>query len=491
MAVRDFPDGAGITLAPGNAATAANGAWTIAVITKPMALNTFRVVVAVGNGITDLALWTTSSGGVQAVVNGFDAPIALPLVENEWFLIAITKTSGVATPRGHAYRYSTGTWTHLDSANTLEGKAGSVSLIELGRTNNDWFYVGYIAVAGVWTTALSDTQIETLETDLQAWLDTGAVAVWPLNQESVATPVVDITGGGANQTAQSGTAVVLGDDPPGFNFELGGGGPVTVPVNVATETSSAFAVAKRKTKIVTNSIENSTASPVGRRKQRTVGLAVETSSVNTLDVRKQRAVGLATETNTAFLVTSSAIKFIPVGTTVETSTAFVLARSKTYQVNATQETDVAFPVAFSQGFSLGVAVDNNITFPVTKHKVKSLGLATETDVAFSIREPGRLGLATETEFAFPITPYKLRVVSGAVETGQAFGLSKTKVKTLGRTTEFNVSIFITTPEHVVGPFDIGVFLDNKTEVRADLHINVDVSVPKIVSEIRRHLSTSQ
>jgi hypothetical protein len=45
--------------------------------------------------------------------------------------------------------------------------------------------------------------------------------MWPLNQTSVSDPVLDLVGN-ADQTAITGTSVLLGNDPPGFDFSLGG-----------------------------------------------------------------------------------------------------------------------------------------------------------------------------------------------------------------------------------------------------------------------------
>lgn len=318
MAVRNFPGSAGVTLAAGGAAGVPAGAWTVATIIKPAVLDSYQVLIGLGSAIVNLGLWITASGGVQAVAGGFNAPIELPLT-GEWLLVAISKTAGEAAPRGHLYRYSTGTWTHLDSGNTLSDQ-GTVTTIDLGNTGNDWYYTGHMAVAGVWDAALSDPQVETLESSLRAWLDTGAVAVWPLDQDSTSIPVIDITGGGADQTATSGTSVVTGDDPPGFDWSLGGGGePVGVPVGSAAETDTALVLGRFKLHPTAPVIETSQARSVARRARRVAALATETSVVLGAARDKTWTLGLAAEVGTALPVLLPGRRLV--GVAIETDAA--------------------------------------------------------------------------------------------------------------------------------------------------------------------------
>src|SRR5690606_29629507 len=82
---------------------------------------------------------------------------------------------------------------------------------------------GLIAVQAVWANRVpfaNDAAVEAagLEESLQAWFDAEPDALWAFNQESVTDPVNDLTGNGADQIARTGTAVVTGDDPPGFDW---------------------------------------------------------------------------------------------------------------------------------------------------------------------------------------------------------------------------------------------------------------------------------
>jgi hypothetical protein len=132
---------------------------------------------------------------------------------------------------------STGIWSHGAGGTaiadwTSPGASGTVRFNN--ASSSDWFN-GKVAVRAAWSNLLpyaadtgGDAAIEAagLEDTLQAWVDVAPSALCPFNQDAVTTPVEDITGGGGDETSRTGTAVVTGDDPPGFDFTLGGPPPV-------------------------------------------------------------------------------------------------------------------------------------------------------------------------------------------------------------------------------------------------------------------------
>jgi hypothetical protein len=86
-----------------------------------------------------------------------------------------------------------------------------------------------LAALAVYDTNLSDAAIEALSVGLQAMLDAEPLGLWAFNQDAVTTAVDDLTENGADQTARTGTAVITDDDPPEFDFELGGEEPPPDP----------------------------------------------------------------------------------------------------------------------------------------------------------------------------------------------------------------------------------------------------------------------
>lgn len=231
MAVREF-DGVDdfITLSLGNCASLGGGAVTVAAIVKITQMDGPPFFLGGGGLGTRLTLNPFSSQWQAATHLDFFVnvvPISNPGDLNQWRLIAFTKASGTVAPRGHEFEFDTSTWSHANAGSTLPNATTTASVMYLGRLFQDSgvadFLPGRLAVVGVWDSALTDTQIETLETALQNWVDLSPVGLWALNQASVATPVEDLTVGNADQTAITGTTVITGDDPPGFNFTLGGG----------------------------------------------------------------------------------------------------------------------------------------------------------------------------------------------------------------------------------------------------------------------------
>ena len=153
---------------------------------------------------------------------GINSPFTVTAAEG-WVLIAVTKPTGTATVRFHKYVYGTDTWTHSDGS-THGSATGAPDLIRLGVWGQnsgaltDW-YQGDMLIAGEWSAALTDAQLESLPYDLAAWISTGPSAVWLLDQAGTQN-VYDLTGGGANQSG--GTApTVSANSSPIWNYGAG------------------------------------------------------------------------------------------------------------------------------------------------------------------------------------------------------------------------------------------------------------------------------
>lgn len=159
---------------------------------------------------------------------------ATSLSAGTWYLLVVRKPTGSATPRFSIYNYTNTTWTHVAgsgalSDHTAPGASGTIRFNY--QDAGDWFG-SRVAARAVWSNNLpwtadasGDTAIQNagLHTAAANWLSANPSAFWLFNQASVATPVEDLsTTGTADQTSITGTTVVNGDDPPGFDFSLGG-----------------------------------------------------------------------------------------------------------------------------------------------------------------------------------------------------------------------------------------------------------------------------
>lgn len=152
--------------------------------------------------------------------NGFSALHSW--TADEWYLSLITKADGTSTVRNHSMPYSTGVWNHTDRSSVTVEAAGGSTATHFGYGVNTAFRLeGELAVAAVWIgDVLTDGECESLETELSNWLTLNPSACWAFNQDSVVDPVLDLTENGYDQSAITGTSVLTGDDPPGFNFSL-------------------------------------------------------------------------------------------------------------------------------------------------------------------------------------------------------------------------------------------------------------------------------
>jgi len=170
---------------------------------------TWQTILSLENGgsFGSLEVATTAGGELFIYIDG-DESYGGPIVAGEWLMVAVTKTAGTSVPRMHVYRYSTGTWVHEDGDAPVGDVSTVVQTVAFGaweQTQDPWD--GQIAAVAMWDAALTEQQLDGLTARLADWLTSGAVAVWPLGTD----PVVDATGGGADQTGGSGTTVV--DDP--------------------------------------------------------------------------------------------------------------------------------------------------------------------------------------------------------------------------------------------------------------------------------------
>ena len=156
---------------------------------------------------------TFLSGGKIFSANDFGSGLAGPTDKNQWYVIGATKTSG-----NTAYSYTMapvgGSWTQGTSGSSADGSGVDSIVFGKGVIGGGKFD---IAAAAQWATPLTISAIQALgTTSMAAWLAGSPSAAWQFNQASTGTSVTDLTGGGANQTALSGTSVVA--DPAGWTY---------------------------------------------------------------------------------------------------------------------------------------------------------------------------------------------------------------------------------------------------------------------------------
>ncbi|HYH49238.1 MAG TPA: heparin lyase I family protein [Acidimicrobiia bacterium] len=154
-----------------------------------------------------------NSEGRLKLSNGFGgAEDSKAIPDNGWQLIAVTKGLGEVKPRFHIYSYTSKTWVHRTGTEAVPN-GGSVSggKIRLGGLGKEEY-----AAAALYSRVLSDSEVEDLTTSFEEWLELEPTGMWLLNQPDVTKPVLDETGGGANEIFGEtfGTEVHQSSTPP-------------------------------------------------------------------------------------------------------------------------------------------------------------------------------------------------------------------------------------------------------------------------------------
>jgi hypothetical protein len=167
------------------------------------------------NGVGVLRIEATGSGNDLYFGTNADSLPTLPVVNaDNWVLGVATKASGSAAVNFHRYVLDTTTITRATGGSAINNGITPDSTLRWVFGKDEFGNRGAfrIAVAAVWSVALTNAQVDELYASLatQDWYDNSAgtpVALWDFNQADVATDVTDLTGGGADETGIVGTTV--------------------------------------------------------------------------------------------------------------------------------------------------------------------------------------------------------------------------------------------------------------------------------------------
>jgi len=281
--------------------------------------------------------------------------------------------------------------------------------------------------------------------------------------------------------------------------------PINVTVNQVTNTNTAQAITKRKTKVVgqiaatdtaqaitkrklkafTQIVETNTAQAVTRRKTRTigqvseisasnavteltgqtivVGQVVQTNTAQNVAVRKTRTIGQVVNSNTTQTINELKTKTVTqvaaadtaqaftrrktraVGQITNVNTAQAFTKLKVKAIGQVTETETAQVVTRRKTVTIGQVVNTNTANTVSKSKVKLVGQVQQTNTAQSVISPGApstVGQVVETDTAQAISSKKIKAVGQIVETNTSRPLSKVKAKVIGQATSSDAARLI-------------------------------------------------
>ena len=176
----------------------------------------FASLMAGATRTRDLIVDATHLFGVNDFSSGFGT-----LSADTWYVAAISKPAGSAHYRCHLWTYAnpaSGSMSHGEAVGAAnQGDGSTTDSVRLG--DGDDVGNGLVAVIGVWTTVLSDANLDTLVSNsLVSWAALSPQALFTLNNWNGTTGAKDVVGT-STQSSVTGT-VSVGAEPPGFTFDL-------------------------------------------------------------------------------------------------------------------------------------------------------------------------------------------------------------------------------------------------------------------------------
>ena len=175
-------------------------------------------------------------------------------------------------------------------------------------------------------------------------------------------------------------------------------GGISINLPVATETDSAQAIGKTKTKAVPVATETGVAQALGRSKLYSLLTASETDIAQALSKTKIYTLPTASEIDVAIIITKLTLDIIiAVATATETDSAQTIGKTKTKQLTPATELDSAQNLTIEKVYQLTPAISGNTAQSLGVSKVLALVPATETDTAVDFGKAKIYPVATAEE----------------------------------------------------------------------------------------------
>lgn len=233
---------ASVNMSAGSAGAVGFGAYTIAVLVRPTVgnnncgfLRCDASAVQQRGFIED----TLKLFGANDFSSGFGS-----LTQGNWYVAAQSKAAGSNLYRFHLWPYASdgsGTMSHGTSTGAAnQGDGSAIDAVRIGIADDRGN--GLIAAVGLWTSALSDGQLDTLvSTSLSAWSALSPAELISLENWSGATGCTAVVGT-STQSSITGS-VGVGANPPSFSFSLSAAvaasGPQALPPHLLLQVLAA------------------------------------------------------------------------------------------------------------------------------------------------------------------------------------------------------------------------------------------------------------
>lgn len=282
---------------------------------------------------------------------------------DSWHLVATTKASGTAAPRGHKHVYDTNAWTHTDAGGSVgDGSTlGAGAVFRLATWAQSEFLNAHIAWVGIWTRAMTDAEVENLASSLQAVLASAPAALWLLDQSATTQAVVDLVGT-AHQSSATDVAV-SGESVPTFSY----GHPILIPhsvttasgTNAAAEAAAAAVAAEAPTVTVATQADASTATATAQDAQAAVATSAQAATATAAAADAATAVSVSAEcaTATAAALDATVTTGANTSASAECATATAVANDPAASIAATAPAATASAAAQDATVQTGSVVN--------------------------------------------------------------------------------------------------------------------------------------
>jgi hypothetical protein len=228
-------------------------------------------------------------------------------------------------------------------------------------------------------------------------------------------------------------------------IEIKGPSAVSQAIGLTSESNTAHALRRRKSRTLGLASETSTVHELGSQRVRALGLASETGSAQALRKSKTKGVGLASDVGSSHSLTRAKSHLLGVGgstdsvsrlgrvkslgTAGDTASAQVLGRGKSLGLGQVVGSETVSPL----GRALGIVGESSTSPSLGRGKAKTLGPTGGVETALSVGRGKRLtlGLVGGTETALQVTGSKTRLLGLVSELATSHELAKAKTQTLG------------------------------------------------------------
>ena len=222
MSVRTFDGTDDFIRCTGTLGASFNAACSILLLVYPTTLPTGdEPFFSIGNSTTATAgtIYNDSGNSGANIAWGNSAADSIGnvgLTASAWQLIGGSKATGAdSSVILHRKVLGSGSWSHVSGTGTINNNANVCTDAFFGRFNDSATFRDFsLAVCAIYTTELSNANVETIETaaSTASMLSFSPVAAWEFNQASTATTVTDLIGN-THEASKTGTTVTEGIDP--------------------------------------------------------------------------------------------------------------------------------------------------------------------------------------------------------------------------------------------------------------------------------------